>query len=287
MLDQWLLSEVHTLTRDVTADLETFDTQAAGARLASFIDDMSNWYVRRSRRRFWRGDAAAFATLHETLDVLTRLLAPLTPFIAERVWQDVVVPVSPDAPASVHLASWPVADESLIVEGLGPRVELSRRVTELGRAARAEAKVRTRQPLRRALVASAAWEQLGEDLRAQVCEELNVGSLESLADAAGDLVDHTAKGNFRNLGKRFGKQTPIVANAIAGLDAAALQAAGGRLGLGRPSALSSRPTSTTSAGTCSPDDNSTAVSTPSALRPEATLVAVRTLAPQPVMMRSA
>jgi isoleucyl-tRNA synthetase len=222
VLDQWLLSELHALTRDVTASMETFDTQTTGSRIARFVDDMSNWYVRRSRRRFWRGDAAAFATLHETLDVLTRLMAPLTPFIAERVWQDVILPVTPEAPASVHLASWPVADESLIVEGLGARVDLARRITELGRAARAEAKVRTRQPLRRALVASSAWEQLGEELRAQVCEELNVGSLESLAEAAGDLVDHSAKGNFRQLGKRFGKETPQVANAIAAADAAAL-----------------------------------------------------------------
>ncbi len=224
VLDQWLLSELHTLTRDVTASLETFDTQAAGARIATFVDDMSNWYVRRSRRRFWRGDTAAFATLHETLDVLTRLMAPLTPFIAERVWQDVILPVTPGAPQSVHLADWPVADESLIVDGLGARVDLARRVTELGRAARAEAKVRTRQPLRRALVASGAWQQLGEDLRGQVCEELNIGTLESLADAGGDLVDHSAKGNFRNLGKRFGKQTPQVAAAIAGADAAELAA---------------------------------------------------------------
>ncbi len=224
VLDQWLLSELHTLTRDVTAALEQFDTQTAGARLASFIDDMSNWYVRRSRRRFWRGDTAAFATLHEALEVLTRLMAPLTPFIAERVWQDVIVPVTPDAPASVHLATWPVADESLIVEGLGARVDLARRVTELGRAARAEAKVRTRQPLRRALVASGAWQQLGDELRAQVCEELNIGSLESLAEASGNLVDHSAKGNFRNLGKRFGKETPKVAAAIAEADAAALAA---------------------------------------------------------------
>ncbi|MGA8987711.1 isoleucine--tRNA ligase [Aeromicrobium sp.] len=222
VLDQWLLSELHTLTRDVTTALEAFDTQAAGARLARFIDDMSNWYVRRSRRRFWRGDTAAFATLHETLDQLTRLLAPLTPFIAERVWQDVVVPVTEGAAASVHLAPWPVADESLIVAGLGERVDLARRVTELGRAARAEAKVRTRQPLRRALVPSGAWQQLGEDLRAQVCEELNVGSLESMADAGGDLVDHSAKANFRNLGKRFGKGTPQVAAAIAAADATSL-----------------------------------------------------------------
>jgi len=224
VLDQWLLSELHTLTRDVTASLEAFDTQAAGARIATFVDDMSNWYVRRSRRRFWRGDTAAFATLHETLDVLTRLMAPLTPFIAERVWQDVILPVTPGAPQSVHLADWPVADESLIVDGLSARVDLARRVTELGRAARAEAKVRTRQPLRRALVASGAWQQLGEELRGQVCEELNVGSLESLADAGGDLVDHSAKGNFRNLGKRFGKETPKVAAAIAAANAADLAA---------------------------------------------------------------
>jgi isoleucyl-tRNA synthetase len=225
VLDRWLLSELHTLTRDVTSSLETFDTQAAGARIATFVDDMSNWYVRRSRRRFWRGDPAAFATLHETLDVLTRLMAPLTPFIAERVWQDVILPVTPDAAPSVHLATWPVADDSLVVDGLGARVDLARRVTELGRAARAEAKVRTRQPLRRALVASSAWQQLGEDLRGQVCEELNVGILESLADAGSDLVDHSAKGNFRNLGKRFGKDTPKIAAAIAAADAAGLAAA--------------------------------------------------------------
>jgi isoleucyl-tRNA synthetase len=219
VLDRWLISELNTLVGDVTVALERFDTQDAGSRIARFIDDLSNWYVRRSRRRFWRGDVAAFATLHETIDVLTRLMAPLTPFIAERVWQDVVAPVTPDAPESVHLASWPQADTELIVDGLGEQVDLARRVTELGRAARAEAKVRTRQPLRRALVASSAWSRLGDDLRAQVCDELNIGSLESLADAGGDLVDHSAKGNFRSLGKRFAQDTPKVAAAIAAADA--------------------------------------------------------------------
>jgi isoleucyl-tRNA synthetase len=219
VLDRWLISELNTLVGDVTVALERFDTQDAGSRIARFIDDLSNWYVRRSRRRFWRGDVAAFATLHETIDVLTRLMAPLTPFIAERVWQDVVAPVSPDAPSSVHLASWPPADTELIVDGLGDQVDLARRVTELGRAARAEAKVRTRQPLRRALVASSAWSRLGDDLRAQVCDELNIGSLESLTDAGGDLVDHSAKGNFRSLGKRFAQDTPKVAAAIAAADA--------------------------------------------------------------------
>jgi isoleucyl-tRNA synthetase len=151
-------------------------------------------------------------------------MAPLTPFISERIWQDVIRPVTPDAVPSVHLAEWPKPDESLIAEGLGAQVDVARRVTELGRAARAESKVRTRQPLRRALVGSAAWNQLGDELRAQVCEELNIGALESLGDAGSDLVDFSAKGNFRNLGKRFGKETPQVAAAIAGADAAVLAA---------------------------------------------------------------
>ena len=225
LLDRWLLSQVHELNRDLTVAMESFDTQQVGARLARFIDELSNWYVRRSRRRFWKGDQAALATLHETIDIVTRLMAPLTPFIAERIWQDVIRPVNPDAADSVHLATWPIPDESLIIEGLGAQVDVARRVTELGRAARAESKVRTRQPLRRALVGSAAWNQLGEELRAQVCEELNIGALESLGNAGSDLVDFSAKGNFRNLGKRFGKETPQVAGAIAAADAAALATA--------------------------------------------------------------
>ena len=225
LLDRWLLSQVHELNRDLTVAMESFDTQQVGARLARFIDELSNWYVRRSRRRFWKGDQAALATLHETIDIVTRLMAPLTPFIAERIWQDVIRPVNPDAAESVHLATWPIPDESLIIEGLGAQVDVARRVTELGRAARAESKVRTRQPLRRALVGSAAWNQLGEELRAQVCDELNIGALESLGNAGADLVDFSAKGNFRNLGKRFGKETPEVAGAIAAADAAALATA--------------------------------------------------------------
>jgi len=222
VLDRWVLSQLQVLTSDVTADLEQFDTQSAGARIARFVDDLSNWYVRRSRRRFWAGDPAALATLHETIDVLTRLMAPLVPFITERVWQDVVRPVTADAAASVHLAAWPVADPGLVVEGLDARVHLARRVTELGRAARAEARAKVRQPLRRALVASSAWTALGEDLRADVCDELNIGSLDPLGEAGGALVDHTVKANFRALGKRYGKQTPQVAAAVAAADPSSL-----------------------------------------------------------------
>ena len=225
VLDRWLHAETARLTRGVTEALEAFDTQRAGSLLAQFVDDLSNWYVRRSRRRFWDGDAAALATLHDTLATVTKLLAPLTPFITERVWQDVVRPVDPAAPESVHLADWPAWTDADVDEELSASVALARRLVELGRAARADAKVRTRQPLRRALVGSAAWARLTEELRAEVADELNIGALEPLSSAGADLVDHTAKGNFRALGKRFAKRTPQVAAAVAAADAAALAAA--------------------------------------------------------------
>jgi isoleucyl-tRNA synthetase len=224
VLDRWLRAETHRLVRDVTAALEDFQTQRAGGLVAAFVDDLSNWYVRRSRRRFWAGDPSALSTLHETLEVVTRLMAPLTPFVTERVWQDVVRPVTPDAPESVHLADWPSFDPRAVDDRLREQMSLARRVVELGRAARAEARVKTRQPLRRALVGSGAWSTLSQDLRADVAEELNIASLESLSSAGADLVDYSAKGNFRALGKRFGRRTPDVAAAIAAADAAALAA---------------------------------------------------------------
>ncbi|GAB3625093.1 isoleucine--tRNA ligase [Mariniluteicoccus endophyticus] len=221
VLDRWLVSMTNVLVRDVTAALEVFDTQHAGSRIQEFIDDLSNWYVRRSRRRFWDGDQSALWTLHETLHVLTRLMAPMTPFITERVWQDLFAASDPQGPESVHLTTWPVADESLIDEELDAAVELTERLVELGRSARSEAKVKIRQPLSRALIPTAAYTRLTDELRAEIAAELNLVTVESFA-GAGDLVDYSAKGNFRNLGKRFGKQTPVVANAIAAADAAAL-----------------------------------------------------------------
>ncbi|MDJ0341073.1 isoleucine--tRNA ligase [Streptomyces sp. H10-C2] len=225
VLDRWLLGELHTLTRDVTESLESYDTQRAGKLLSSFIDDLSNWYVRRSRRRFWQGDPAALATLHEVIETTTRLMAPLTPFITERVWQDLVVPVTPNAPDSVHLASWPAADESAINPVLSEQMLLVRRLVELGRATRAESGVKTRQPLSRALVAAAGFDTLDPALHTQITEELNVLSLASLSEVGGSLVDTTAKANFRALGKRFGKGVQEAAKAIAATDAAALSAA--------------------------------------------------------------
>ncbi|MFI1579305.1 isoleucine--tRNA ligase [Embleya sp. NPDC020630] len=225
LLDRWLLSELNTLVGDVDAALEAYDTQRAGKALTAFVDDLSNWYVRRSRRRFWNADPAALATLHEALVTVTKLMAPLVPFITERVWQDLVRPVTADAPESVHMATWPSTDAALVQPELGRQMALVRRLVELGRATRADSGVKTRQPLGRALIGASGWDELSDELRAQIAEELNVVSVAALSEAGGDLVEYSAKGNFRALGKRFAKRTPVVAGAIAAADAAALATA--------------------------------------------------------------
>ncbi|MYS19609.1 Isoleucyl-tRNA synthetase [Streptomyces sp. DvalAA-14] len=230
LLDRWLVGELNALVRDVTDALESYDTQRAGKLLSAFVDDLSNWYVRRSRRRFWQGDAAALRTLHDAVETVTRLMAPLVPFITERVWQDLVVPVVPDGPDSVHLASWPAVAADRIDPALSDRMRLVRRLVELGRATRAESGVKTRQPLSRALVAAAGFTDLSEELRGQIAEELNVSSLASLAEVGGSLVDTSAKANFRALGRRFGKGVQAVAAAVAAADAAALSASLRELG---------------------------------------------------------
>ena len=224
LLDRWMLSELHSVVRDVTATLEAFDTAAAGRRLTAFIDDLSNWYVRRSRRRFWDGPstgdgAAAFATLYECVTTLTLLLAPFVPFVTDYVWG---VLRRAGAPESVHLASWPAAEESLVDPELSEQMALARRLVELGRSARSGASVRTRQPLRRALIGAAGFDTLPGELRSLIAAELNVTSLSVLS---GELVDYVVKPNFRILGRRFGRQTPSVAAAIAAMPAADIAAA--------------------------------------------------------------
>ena len=219
LLDRWAISELHATVQEVDAALEDFDSTRAGKRLAQFIDDLSNWYVRRSRRRFWDGDAAALSTLHGCLEVLTRLLAPFTPFITETVHERLVTDVYPELPDSVHLRDWPQVDGALVDPQLGQQMALVRRLVELGRTARAASSMRNRQPLARALVAAPGWDALPDELRAQVADELNVQAFETLS---GDLVDVSVKANFRNLGKRFGKGTQPVAAAIAAADPVAL-----------------------------------------------------------------
>ena len=215
VLDRWALSRAHGMTQQVDELLERFDTQAAGRELARYIDDLSNWYVRRSRRRFWDGDPAALSTLHECLRLLTVAMAPFTPFITERVWQDLF---AAQGRPSVHLNDWPEPDPVVRDEALEEHMALVRRLVDLGRTARGEAGVGTRQPLTAAAVSAPGWDQLPDDLRRQVADELNVQSLESLTDAAGDLIEVSVKPNFRSLGRTHGKQTPQVAAAITALD---------------------------------------------------------------------
>ena len=217
VMDRWALAVANALVDDVDQALEVFDTQRAGQLLASFIEDLSNWYVRRSRRRFWDGDPNALATLHECLQMLTLALAPLVPFITERVWQDLFTQTT--EVESVHLAAWPQADPAAVDEELVAAMRVVRKVVELGRTARADSGVGVRQPLRAALVAAPGWQTLSTELRDQVSAELNCTTIEDLSQAAGDLVESSVKPNFRTLGARFGKDTPKVAKALTALPA--------------------------------------------------------------------
>ena len=222
LMDRWIISELNILIQEVDAALEDFDSQIAGRALARFIDDLSNWYVRRSRRRFWDGETSALGTLHECLVTLTKLLAPLVPFITEQVWQELVRPTDASAADSVHLTNWPVAQASAIDTELGSQVALTRRIVELGRATRAESGIKIRQPLGRALIAASGWSTLPEQMREQIADELNVQTLEDIASADGDLVDISVKANFKSLGAKFGGAVQEISKAIAATDATAL-----------------------------------------------------------------
>jgi isoleucyl-tRNA synthetase len=216
LLDRWVLADLHATVRDVDAALESFDSTSAGRRLTRFIDGLSNWYVRRSRRRFWQGDRAALATLHECLETLTRLMAPFVPFLTDHLWSTLVVSVDQKAVDSVHLADWPVADQAMIDETLLQQMALVQGIVELGRATRASSKVRIRQPLSRAVVIAPGFADLPAQLLAQVAEELNVLAVEAPTT---DLVTASVKPNFRVLGRRFGPRTQEVAKAVAAADA--------------------------------------------------------------------
>ncbi|MGH2793976.1 MAG: isoleucine--tRNA ligase, partial [Actinomycetota bacterium] len=152
VLDRWVLAELHDTIRTVTAGLESYDCTGAGRRIAAFVEDLSNWYVRRSRRRFYaketvaRDKQAAHATLHECLRTVALLLAPFMPFAADEIWDNIMCSVRPDVPDSVHLADWPSFDESLIDEELRTSMAAARRAVTLGLQAREQAKIKVRQP---------------------------------------------------------------------------------------------------------------------------------------------
>ena len=218
LMDRWILSELNKLIQGVDTALENFDSQGAGSLLAAFIDDLSNWYVRRSRRRFWDGDPVALNTLYFCLKNLTLLLAPMVPFISEHVWQTLVRVAESKQSESVHLANFPIANKSSVDEKLSTAVALSRRLVELGRAARAESGVKIRQPLSRALVSATGWEQMSEEIKTHIAEELNILKLDGIHVAGKDLVDITVKANFRTLGTKFGADVQEIAKQIASVN---------------------------------------------------------------------
>jgi isoleucyl-tRNA synthetase len=193
-LDRWIISELNQLIADVDGGLDGYNPTEAGRNIEAFVDDLSNWYVRRSRRRFWKSESdadklAAYTTLYECLVTLAKLLAPFTPFLAEELYQNLVVSAFPDAPDSVHLADFPASDKSKIDKKLSADTRLAMKVCSLGRAARSQAGIKVRQPLAHLVVgvASSGEKKVLERLKPQILEELNVKELK-LVDSEAELA---------------------------------------------------------------------------------------------------
>ncbi len=226
-LDRWILSRLASTTVVATEALRAYEPLAAATALADLVDDLSNWYVRRSRRRFWRTDPdaprddtpAAQATLYTVLTELSLLLAPFCPFVSDAMWRHLT---GAGQDASVHLADWPAADTALIEPELEAQMALARRLTSLGRAARSEASVKVRQPLKRALVFLPS--DAPEILRDIVADELNVDEIDT-ADELSEVISFELVPNFSTLGPRLKDRVQELKPALARLDGAAAAAA--------------------------------------------------------------
>jgi len=225
-LDKWLLSELQVLIQKVTAGLDDYDAMNPAKAVEVFVDSLANWYIRRSRRRFWKTEddadkQAAYATLYECLVTLSKLLAPFLPFLTEAMYQNLVRSVDSRAPESVHHCAWPQADPALIDEGLMADIRLVREVVSLGRAARQKARLKVRQPLPQVLVRvktpaeRAALERLSD----QVLDELNVKSLAFVSDDS-ELISYQVKPAFGLLGPKYGKLVPAIKAALEKMDPA-------------------------------------------------------------------
>ncbi len=230
-MDRWIRSELEQLISDVTRLLDEYNPTDAGRRIEDFVDVLSDWYVRRSRRRFWKSEndqdkLAAYSTLHTCLTTLSKLLAPFAPFVAEEMYANLVRSVNADAPQSVHLADWPQADESLIDKEMSEAMRLAMKVASLGRAARSKAGIRVRQPLARILVKTPsfserdAFQRLAPDIR----DELNIREVAPLS-SEGDVLDFSLHPNLPLLGPKYGNQVGRVRQALEKADAAQVAAA--------------------------------------------------------------
>ena len=232
-LDRWILSRLASTTAQMTESLRAYEPLDAALAVGSLVDDLSNWYVRRSRRRFWRTDPdappsdtlAAQATLHSVLTTISMLLAPLCPFVSDALWRQLT---GADESDSVHLADWPSEDAGLVDPGLEAQMALARRLTSLGRAARSEAGMKVRQPLARALVFLPP--DSPEILRDIVEDELNVDEIDT-TDELDEVLEFELVPNFRALGPRLGELVKELKPALAALDTAAAAA---ELEAGRP-----------------------------------------------------
>jgi isoleucyl-tRNA synthetase len=225
-IDRWALALLHKTIATCTEAMDDFDAKTAGDAIESFVDQLSNWYVRRNRRRFWKSTDPedkhiAYLTLYECLTGVSELMAPFVPFLAENVYQNLVREVDPNAPESVHMASWPEGDPSWKNDELLFNIGVVQKVVGLGRAARGQSGVRTRQPLSRLLVRapSEAARNTLETHQDQILEELNVKTLEFIARDASHM-SYRIKPNLPLLGKKYGKAVPEIREALQKADGA-------------------------------------------------------------------
>ena len=230
VLDRWVRSRLHHTVAAVTDALEGFDALRGAQALDAFVDDLSNWYVRRSRARFWQAnDAQAHATLHECLSTLARLLAPFTPFVADELHRNLSAGSVPErqtgsVPESVHLADWPEVDADALDDALEAEMDRARAVVSLGLSARNEAKLKVRQPLSRALVLLPDQSAFSAPVAAEVAEALNVKQLEAVTDLEG-LLEYVVVPNFRVLAPKVRDRMPQVKTALAAADGGAVKRA--------------------------------------------------------------
>jgi len=232
LVDRWLLSRLHELVGAVTDQLEGYDPTAASRALRDFVvDDLSNWYVRRNRRRFWKSGAdsdklAAYATLYEALVTTAKLMAPMAPFTSEELYQNLVRSLDETAPESVHLAAWPAAEPGRVDAELTRDMRALMRLVELGRAARAASGIKVRQPLPEVLVRLRSVEELSgvKRLEDQLLEELNVKKVRYLG-VHDDFVDYQLKPNLPRVGPRLGRLVPELRRALDALDGRTVAAA--------------------------------------------------------------
>jgi isoleucyl-tRNA synthetase len=220
-IDRWVISVLQSLVADVNREMEGYRLYNVVPRLVRFIDDLTNWYVRRSRPRFWKSDdladkANAYATLYEVLVTFAKVLAPFMPFITETVYQRLVRPVDENAPASVHFTDYPVAAASLIDTALEERMRVAREIVALGRKLREEHRIRVRQPLRRLTVVhrDPTVREMALASRALIADELNLKEVAAEADES-SFTSISVKPNFKTLGKRCGPKLKPIGGELA------------------------------------------------------------------------